>query len=41
MSNIDIGNIIGELLQFLYQNKWTIAVLIPIIIAIIVVKIRG
>ena len=41
MSTFDTGNLVGEILQFMYQNKWTIAVLIPIIIAIIVVKIRG
>lgn len=39
--SLDAGELIGNILQFLYQNKWTIAVIIPVIIAIIVVKIRG
>ncbi len=41
MGNLDVGELIGYALEFLYQYKWTIAVLIPLIIAIIVVKTRG
>ncbi|MCX8065423.1 MAG: hypothetical protein N3G21_09680 [Candidatus Hydrogenedentes bacterium] len=41
MGNIDTGELVGNILQFLYQNKWTIAVIIPFILAIIVIKIRG
>lgn len=32
---------IGEILQFIIQNKWTIAVVIPVILVIIILKIRG
>lgn len=32
---------IGQIIQFVIEYKWTIAVLIPIILVIIIVKIRG
>ncbi len=32
---------IGEILQFIIQNKWTIAVVIPVILVIIILKFRG
>lgn len=32
---------IGQIIQFAIEYKWTIVVLIPIILAIIIVKIRG
>lgn len=41
MGNFDVGELIGYALEFLYLNKWTLAVLIPLIIAIVVVKTRG
>lgn len=32
---------VGQIIQFLMDHKWTIAVLIPAVLAIIVIKIRG
>jgi len=32
---------IGQIIQFAIEYKWTIAVLVPIILVIIIVKIRG
>ncbi len=32
---------VGQIIQFIIEHKWTIAVLIPVILVIIIVKIRG
>ncbi len=38
---MDIINIVNEFVQFIVEHKWTIVVFIPVVLAIIIIKMRG